>query len=90
MPFCRLNNFFIRGIQPPVSNISRTVPVKDAYPAEPSRYFPQLLPVHPADIDAVHRDRAALYIIKRLIRFVIVVFPAPVEPTKAIFCPGFA
>ena len=21
---------------------------------------------------------------------VIVVFPAPVEPTKAIFCPGFA
>ena len=26
--------------------------------------FPQLLPVHPADIDAVHRDRAALYIIK--------------------------
>ena len=63
--FCRLNNFFIRGIQPPVSNIFPYRAGKKMRILQNHRdIFPQLLPVHPADIDAVHRDRAALYIIK--------------------------
>ena len=43
------------------------------------------------DVDAVITDLSILNIIKTVqIRLVMVVFPAPVEPTKAIFCPGCA
>ncbi len=43
------------------------------------------------DIDAVIGDRSLSGCRKNgVIRLVIVVFPAPVAPTKAIFCPGFA
>ena len=42
------------------------------------------------NVNAVVADLAILNIVEPLIRFVIVVFPAPVLPTKAIFCPGVA
>ena len=43
-----------------------------------------------AHINAVIGDGAGGDIIKAVMRLVIVVLPAPVEPTKAIFCPGLA
>jgi hypothetical protein len=41
-------------------------------------------------IDAVIGDAAALHVVEPVDEVVSVVLPAPVEPTKAIICPGLA
>jgi len=41
-----------------------------------------------ADVDAIIPDLAVCDIVEAVIRLVMVVLPAPVEPTKAIFWPG--
>ena len=50
----------------------------------------QIVAVDMTDIDTVDGDGATLNIVEPVQKLVIVVLPAPVEPTKAIFCPGFA
>ena len=42
------------------------------------------------DVDTAIGDDAVLDLIKRLTRLVMVVLPAPVEPTKGDLLPGFA
>ena len=83
--FCGCFNFFLRGIEFSKTDIfcygSREqmgILQNDTEGVAQSVFFDIFY------INAVVDNRTALD------RFVIVVFPAPVEPTKAIFWPGLA
>ena len=89
--FCCRFYFLIRGISLPKRIFSRIVPVNKCVscktiPNERRRDSSWIF----LNIDAIITDLSLLNIVKRLIKLVMVVLPAPVAPTKATFCPGSA
>ena len=84
-----LDNFLVSGIQSAVTDI-----VTDRAGEEEivlclnAHLCAETFDAHLLNIMVVDKYVALLYIVKRLIKLTIVVFPAPVGPTKAMVSPG--